>query len=222
MGAGATKRLSAVRWGVAGNIVFAWILTIPASAAVAALVWWPDQADLRRMKLGLGAGSGLIYVLLAQAGEAALEVVQAVERRIVEWPSGPTQDEVKALEHVADSVVSELLRQTNALFVTPVRPRGRRHARLRGGRGRRRSRERRRAASASTASSRRRSRRSSSAGCSSGQRSSSRRCSPSLKGMHGSSDEIRRDQGDRGRGRRRRARRAREPLQGRPHRPGRS
>jgi inorganic phosphate transporter, PiT family len=41
MGVGATKRLSAVRWGIAGNIVFAWILTIPASAAVAALVWWP-------------------------------------------------------------------------------------------------------------------------------------------------------------------------------------
>jgi PiT family inorganic phosphate transporter len=39
MGAGATRRLSAVRWGVAGNIVGAWILTIPASAAVAALVW---------------------------------------------------------------------------------------------------------------------------------------------------------------------------------------
>jgi PiT family inorganic phosphate transporter len=43
MGSGATKRLSAVRWGVAGNIVFAWILTIPASAAVAALAWWPVQ-----------------------------------------------------------------------------------------------------------------------------------------------------------------------------------
>jgi PiT family inorganic phosphate transporter len=41
LGAGATKRLSAVRWGIAGNIVFAWILTIPASAAVAALVWYP-------------------------------------------------------------------------------------------------------------------------------------------------------------------------------------
>jgi inorganic phosphate transporter, PiT family len=41
MGSCATKRLSAVRWGVAGNIVFAWILTIPAAAAVAALVWWP-------------------------------------------------------------------------------------------------------------------------------------------------------------------------------------
>jgi hypothetical protein len=37
MGAGA-KRLSAVRWGVAGNIVF--MILIPASAAVAAL-WWP-------------------------------------------------------------------------------------------------------------------------------------------------------------------------------------
>jgi phosphate/sulfate permease len=39
MGVGATRRVSAVRWGVAGNIVFAWILTIPAAAAVAALVW---------------------------------------------------------------------------------------------------------------------------------------------------------------------------------------
>ena len=39
MGVGATRRFSAVRWGVAGNIVFAWILTIPAAAAVAALMW---------------------------------------------------------------------------------------------------------------------------------------------------------------------------------------
>jgi len=43
MGAGATKRLSAVRWGVAGNIVVAWILTIPAAALVAAAVYWPVQ-----------------------------------------------------------------------------------------------------------------------------------------------------------------------------------
>jgi PiT family inorganic phosphate transporter len=34
MGAGAAKRVSAVRWGVAGNIIFAWVLTIPAAAAV--------------------------------------------------------------------------------------------------------------------------------------------------------------------------------------------
>jgi PiT family inorganic phosphate transporter len=44
MGAGATKRLSAVRWGIAGNIVTAWILTIPASALVAAVLYWPVQA----------------------------------------------------------------------------------------------------------------------------------------------------------------------------------
>ena len=37
MGVGATKRLSAVRWGVAKNIAIAWVLTIPAAAAVAAL-----------------------------------------------------------------------------------------------------------------------------------------------------------------------------------------
>jgi inorganic phosphate transporter, PiT family len=41
MGAGATRRLSAVRWGVAGNIVVAWVLTIPAAALVAAAVWYP-------------------------------------------------------------------------------------------------------------------------------------------------------------------------------------
>jgi PiT family inorganic phosphate transporter len=38
MGVGASKRLSAVRWGVAGRIVTAWILTIPLSAAMAFLV----------------------------------------------------------------------------------------------------------------------------------------------------------------------------------------
>ena len=43
MGAGATKRLSAVRWGVAGNIVVAWVLTLPAAAAVAAAFYWPIQ-----------------------------------------------------------------------------------------------------------------------------------------------------------------------------------
>ena len=39
IGVGSTKRLSAVRWGVALNIVFAWILTIPASAGIAALAF---------------------------------------------------------------------------------------------------------------------------------------------------------------------------------------
>jgi PiT family inorganic phosphate transporter len=39
MGVGAIQRFSAVRWGVAGKILWAWILTIPASAIVAALTW---------------------------------------------------------------------------------------------------------------------------------------------------------------------------------------
>jgi len=40
VGVGATKRASAVRWGVAGTIVWAWIFTIPASAFVAAVAYW--------------------------------------------------------------------------------------------------------------------------------------------------------------------------------------
>jgi PiT family inorganic phosphate transporter len=39
MGVGALQRLSAVRWGVAGNILWAWLLTIPLSSIVAALAW---------------------------------------------------------------------------------------------------------------------------------------------------------------------------------------
>ena len=39
MGVGATRRFSAVRWGIAGKIVWAWVLTIPASAIVAAAVY---------------------------------------------------------------------------------------------------------------------------------------------------------------------------------------
>jgi inorganic phosphate transporter, PiT family len=40
VGVGSTQRASAVRWGVAGNIVWAWILTIPASAFVAGVAYW--------------------------------------------------------------------------------------------------------------------------------------------------------------------------------------
>ena len=40
VGVGATKKLSAVRWGVAGGIVWAWVLTIPCSAAISAVFWY--------------------------------------------------------------------------------------------------------------------------------------------------------------------------------------
>ena len=40
MGVGATQRFSAVRWGVAGRIVWAWVITIPASASIAATMYY--------------------------------------------------------------------------------------------------------------------------------------------------------------------------------------
>ncbi len=40
VGVGSTRSFSTVRWGVAGNIVWAWIFTIPASAFIAAISWW--------------------------------------------------------------------------------------------------------------------------------------------------------------------------------------
>jgi PiT family inorganic phosphate transporter len=40
VGVGSARKMSAVRWGVAGNIVWAWFFTIPASAVMAAIAWW--------------------------------------------------------------------------------------------------------------------------------------------------------------------------------------
>jgi len=46
VGVGATQSVSAVRWGIAGNIVWAWILTIPCSAFMAGLAWWVARTIL--------------------------------------------------------------------------------------------------------------------------------------------------------------------------------
>jgi PiT family inorganic phosphate transporter len=43
VGVGSAQSVSAVRWGIAGNIVWAWILTIPCSAFIAGLAWWLGQ-----------------------------------------------------------------------------------------------------------------------------------------------------------------------------------
>jgi PiT family inorganic phosphate transporter len=48
LGVGSTQSFSAVRWGIAGNIVWAWILTIPCSAFIAGLAWWVARLILMR------------------------------------------------------------------------------------------------------------------------------------------------------------------------------
>jgi PiT family inorganic phosphate transporter len=59
MGAGAGKRVSAVRWGVAGNIVVAWLLTLPAAAAIGALAYGVTRA------FGTGALGPVVVTLLS-------------------------------------------------------------------------------------------------------------------------------------------------------------
>ncbi len=220
MGAGATKRLSAVRWGVAGNIVVAWVLTIPAAALVAAALLVAgarrsshearprprQRGDLRAARRGR-----------ARSGSRSR---RAVEQRFRDGRAGRTQEEVKALEHVGDQLVSELLGRSSTQFVTPVRPRGhRRRSRSRSTRSPTRSRTR-RSCSGSTASST--PTRQSFELCALLVRATerARELLGGLKRLRGSAERDPRDQGDRGRGRPRRARCACEPLQGRPHRPG--
>jgi PiT family inorganic phosphate transporter len=75
IGAGAAKRLSAVRWGVAGNIVAAWVLTLPAAAGIGALTY-----GLTRL-FGTGAAGPVVVSALILAGGALLFVRRAQQAR---------------------------------------------------------------------------------------------------------------------------------------------
>ena len=76
MGSGAAKRLSAVRWGVAGNIILAWVLTIPASAAMGGAVFGITRIF----------GTGALGPLLVSAAVLALGAAAFV-RRLQQGPS---------------------------------------------------------------------------------------------------------------------------------------
>ena len=73
MGAGAAKRISAVRWGVAGNIVTAWLLTLPAAAAIGALTYGVTRI------FGTGA-LGPVLVTLASLALIAVLFARRAER----------------------------------------------------------------------------------------------------------------------------------------------
>ncbi len=83
MGAGAAKRLSAVRWGVAGNIAVAWILTLPASAVIGGATYAATRI------FGTGATGPLVVAVLG------LVVVAAVFARRVSQGSPITAAEAR-------------------------------------------------------------------------------------------------------------------------------
>ena len=78
MGAGASRRLSAVRWGVAGNIVAAWVMTIPCAGAVGALM---------ELVTRLPAGDAIVFVLAAAIAWTAFAARRWQARRLVAAPA---------------------------------------------------------------------------------------------------------------------------------------
>jgi PiT family inorganic phosphate transporter len=81
IGSGAAKRLSAVRWGVAGNIIVAWVLTLPAAALFGALTY-----SVTRL-FGTGAAGPLIVLGLILAASALMFVRRAQQRAPGQVPS---------------------------------------------------------------------------------------------------------------------------------------
>jgi inorganic phosphate transporter, PiT family len=65
VGVGATRRLSAVRWGVAGRIVWAWVLTIPAAGLIAAATYAITVSRFALLALGLAAVAVVAAVVVA-------------------------------------------------------------------------------------------------------------------------------------------------------------
>ena len=61
IGAGAARRASAVRWGIAGNVAVAWLITIPASALVAALFYWLVSGFYLRVAVIIGLIAFVTY-----------------------------------------------------------------------------------------------------------------------------------------------------------------
>ena len=78
MGAGASRRLSAVRWGVAGNIVVAWLMTIPCAAGVGALM---------ELVTRLPAGDSIVFVLAAAIAWTAFSARRWQTRRLTTAPA---------------------------------------------------------------------------------------------------------------------------------------
>jgi len=62
LGAGATRRMSAVRWGVAGNILLAWVMTIPCAGLVGGVM---------EVITRLPGGAALVFLLAALIAAAA-------------------------------------------------------------------------------------------------------------------------------------------------------
>ena len=78
MGAGASRRLSAVRWGVAGSIVMAWIMTIPCAALVGAAM---------ELVTRLPAGDAIVFVLAAAIASTAFAARRWQTRRLQTAPA---------------------------------------------------------------------------------------------------------------------------------------
>ena len=78
MGAGASRRLSAVRWGVAGNIVLAWVMTIPCAALVGASM---------ELVTRLPAGDAIVFVLAGLIATAAFTARRWQTRRLQTVPA---------------------------------------------------------------------------------------------------------------------------------------
>jgi PiT family inorganic phosphate transporter len=76
IGSGAAKRVSAVRWGVAGNIILAWVLTLPAAACFGALTY-----SVTRI-FGTGPAGPVIVLVLVLVGTAVLFLRRAQQRGI--------------------------------------------------------------------------------------------------------------------------------------------
>jgi inorganic phosphate transporter, PiT family len=68
IGAGAARRASAVRWGIAGNVAIAWVITIPASGLVAALFYWLISGYFVRVAVAVAVIAVIGYSIAAWRG----------------------------------------------------------------------------------------------------------------------------------------------------------
>jgi inorganic phosphate transporter, PiT family len=93
VGVGTTRRLSAVRWGVARRIVWAWVLTIPAAGAIAAVTYAVTVSPFALAALVLAAAAVLAAVVAAgrRAGRRTIEPAEPAELVEPAEPAEPVE-----------------------------------------------------------------------------------------------------------------------------------
>ena len=127
IGAGAARRASAVRWGVAGDVAVAWLITIPASALVAAIFYWFVSGlivSAATAATGAVGGLGSLFAARLALGIGEGTTFPTATRAMASWVPERNWGFAQGITHSSARIGNAVTPPLIALLVTLVSWRG--------------------------------------------------------------------------------------------------